>query len=276
MTIRELLRKKLTDQELSMVPSSFDLIGSREKAVAIIEIPKELEEKEKIIANAIMKKHRNVKSVLKKMSPVRGIYRTRDYVLIAGSKNTEVTHSESGCRFLLDPQQVYFSPRESTERIRVAERVRDGEVVMVFFAGVGPLPVVIGKKSRPSKIIAIEMNPIAVEYMRKNIRLNKSQLIEVVIGDVKSSVEPYYGQCSRVLMPLPEKSEEYLPEAIRCLKPGGVCHFYCFSSDDLDDKKEKLKQAVKLMKKKIVFSGMQKVLPYGPRIWKYRIDFEMV
>lgn len=276
MTIRELLSKRLTGAELAALPSSFDIIGSRQKAVAVVEIPKELEKKERLIARAIMKKHKNVKSVLKKASPIRGVYRTRDYTLIAGNKNTEVTHTESGCRFLLDPQLVYFSPRESTERLRIAERVREGETVMVFFAGVGPFPVVIEKKSKPARIIAVEINPAAVEYLWKNIRLNKSGLIEVVLGDVAGNISAYEGKCDRVLMPLPEKSEDYIREAIECLKPGGICHFYCFSGSDLDGKKDKIKTAAGEMKKKIRFAGEQRVLPYGPRISKYRIDFELV
>ena len=277
MTLKELLKKKLTEQELVLLPSSFDLIGGKDKAVAIIEIPKELEANEKIIANALMKKHKNVKTVLKKASPIKGVYRTRDYVLIAGNKNTEVTHLENGCKFIIDPRLAYFSPRESTERMRVAEKVKEGETIMVFFAGVGPFPIVIEKKAKPSRIIAIEINPVAVESFWKNIKLNKSKIIEIVLGDVASSVENYNGMCDRVLMPLPERSIEYIKEAITCLKYGGVCHFYCFSDEaTLDDKKNKIIQIAKSMKKKIKFVEDQKVLPYGPKIWKYRLDFELI
>lgn len=276
MTIKELLRKKLTPEELSLVPSSFDIMGNKDRAVAIIEIPKELELRELLIAKAIMKKHKNVKSVLRKASPIKGVYRTREYTLIAGSKKTEIVHAENNCRFLLDPQIVYFSPRESTERQRIAEQVRDGDVVMIFFAGVGPFPIVMERKAKPSKIIAVEINPAAVEYFWKNVKLNKSEKIEVILGDVTGNVEQYYGQCDRVLMPLPEKSADYLAEAIRCLKPAGVCYFYCFSGEDLDEKKEKISLIARSLKKKIRFLGAQKVLPYGVRIWKYRIDFELV
>lgn len=276
MTIKELLKKNLTKEELDLLPSSFDIIGNKQKAVAVIEIPKELEKKEKIIAKALMKKHKNVKSVLKKASPVGGTYRTREYILVEGLKNTEVMHAESGCRFLLDPRQVYFSTRESTERLRIAEMVRENETVMVFFAGVGPFPLVIEKKARPSRIIAVEINPAAVEYFWKNIKLNKSQVIEVILGDVAGNVKQYYGQCDRVLMPLPEQATEYLKEAVMCLKPGGACHVYCFSSEaELDEKKDKIRSIIKPLKKKVIFTGEQKVLPYGPRIWKYRIDFEV-
>ena len=50
------------------IPISFDIIGSREKAVAIVEIPEELKSKENQIAEQILKEHKNVKSVLKKLS----------------------------------------------------------------------------------------------------------------------------------------------------------------------------------------------------------------
>ena len=277
MTIKDLLVKKLTKAEIEMLPSSFDLIGNKDKAVAIIEIPKELEKKEALIAKTIMKKHNNVKSVLKKTSPIKGVYRPRDYVLIAGNKNTEVMHVENGCRFLLDPMHVYFSPRESTERMRISEKVMEGETVMIFFAGIGPFPITIEKKAKPSRIIAIEINPSAVEYLWKNIKLNKSTLIEVMLGDVAGNIEDYAKKCDRVLMPLPEKSADYVAEAIQCLKPRGVCHFYCFSGESLvDEKKEKISQVAASLKKKIVFREVQKVLPYGPRIWKYRIDFELI
>ncbi len=275
MTLKELLNKKLTEQELALLPSSFDLVGGKEKAVAIIEIPKELESKEKIIALALMKKHKNVKTVLKKASPIKGVYRTRAYSLVAGNKNTEVTHIENGCKFLIDPQVAYFSPRESTERMRIVEKVKDGETVMVFFAGIGPFAIAIEKKAKPGKIIAVEINPLAIQYFWKNIRLNKCNLIEVVLGDVAETVETYKGKCDRVIMPLPEKSIEYIKEAINCLKPGGVCHFYCFSESG-EEKKEKIQQVAKPMKKKIKFLGGQRVLSYGPKIWKLRIDFELI
>ena len=60
--------------------SSFDIIGSREKTVAIVEISDELIEKEKEIAKEIMKRHKNVKSVLKKVSERKGEFATLDAI----------------------------------------------------------------------------------------------------------------------------------------------------------------------------------------------------
>ncbi len=267
MALKDLLKNKLTKKELSLVPASFDIIGNREKAVAIIEIPKELKRKS-AVATALMRQHKNVKSVLNKEAPRSGVYRTYKLKLIKGCKNTEVIHNESGFRFLLDPRKVYFSPRESTERVRIADKVNSKETVMVFFAGAGPFPVVLAKKAKC--VVGIEINPKAIEYFRENIKLNKLNNVSAVLGDVKEKAKSYYGKCDRVLMPLPEKSADYLEYAIKCLKRKGMVHLYCFANrEKTSEKKREIKAAANA---KIAVKSVSRVLPYGPGIWKYRVD----
>jgi len=277
MTLKKILEGKLSKNELKFVPSSFDIIGSKEKAVAIIEIPRELSKRKKLIAEALMKKHKNVKTVLNKRSPRKGIYRIRDLELLAGDENTEVVHVESGCRFLIDPKKVYFSPREGTERLRIAKKVRKNENVMIFFAGVGPFAIIIAKKAMPRKVVGIEINPIAVEYFNKNIKLNKIKNCNVIFGDVKEVVKrrkDLHKNFDRVIMPLPESAFNYIEEAILCLKKGGVCHYYCFSSQEkICDEKNRIQNTVKNLGHKVKFIEVKKVLPWGPGIWKFRIDF---
>ncbi len=272
MSLKDLLEGKLTKLQLNLVPSSFDIIGSKDKAVAIIEMPEELKKKQKIIAEALMKQHKNVVSVLNKASHRKGIYRTRKLTLITGKRNTEVTHVESNCRFFLDPKKAYFSPREGTERLRIAEKIRPGEVVMVFFAGIGPFAIVLARKSKPEKVIGIEINPDAVKYFWKNIALNKTGNVQIVLGGVKEKTKKFYGQCDRVIMPLPETAIDYLEEAAKCIRDKGIIHLYFFSAEsELNEWKKKVKE--RLPKAKI--EEIQKVLPYGPMIWKYRFDIKV-
>ena len=89
MALRELLRGKLTRKELKYVPSSFDVIGNKDKAVAIIEIPDELKKKKKILAEGVMQQHKNVKTVLDKGTPRKGEFRIRNMKIISGNKNTD-------------------------------------------------------------------------------------------------------------------------------------------------------------------------------------------
>ncbi len=275
MTLKKLLSEVLTEKELEQAPTSFDIVGNKEKAIAIIEIPIALRAKKKLITQTLMKKHKNVKTVLAKKAPRSGIFRLHDYELLAGEKNTTVVHVESGCRFMLDPQKTYFSVRESTERMRIAEFVRDKEVVAVFFAGVGPFAVVIAKKANPSLVIGIEINPEATKFFRENIKLNKLENVEVVEGDVKIHAPKYYQIADRVVMPLPETAHEFLEEALNVIKPGGICHFYCFASlKELIEKKQLIKKAAKNLNLSVEVLGEHKVLQWGPDIWKYRIDFK--
>jgi tRNA (guanine37-N1)-methyltransferase len=247
----------------------FDIIGSKQRAVAIIEDGKD----PKAIASTIMEKHKNVHSVLQRISARRGKYRLYKYKLIAGSRNTEVVHRESGCNFMLDPKKVYFSPREGTERMRIAKKIGTNEHVAVFFAGVGPFALVAAKHSRAAEIIGIEINPAAVKYFKRNILLNKTKNVSVVKGDVAKIARRFYGKFDRIVMPLPERGIEYLGYALKCLKKRGIVHFYCFAKEEEIEKwKRKIAQRAKRAKKKIKFLEIQKVLPWGPRIWKTRFD----
>ncbi len=272
MALKEQLREKLTRTELKHVPTSFDVIGNKDKAVAIIEIPEELQEKKKIVAEVLMEQHKNVKSVLEKGSPRKGEFRTRKMKLIAGLRNTEVVHLENKCRYLLDPKTSYFSPREGTERQRILEYIKEGETVMVFFAGVGPFAIQIGKHSKAANVVGIEKNPAAVKYFRKNIKLNKLTHVEAVLGDVKSKAKNYYNQCDRVIMPLPETADNYIQYAINCLKDNGMIHLYFFCEEEnLEKKKEELMNKINHH----ITMSIYKVLSYGPKIWKYRADIRV-
>ncbi|RLF04502.1 MAG: class I SAM-dependent methyltransferase family protein [Thermoprotei archaeon] len=222
-----------------------------------------------------MKEHKNVKSVLKKLSERKGIERIREYKLLAGDPNTEVTHKESGCRFKLDPRKVYFSGREGTERLRIAEQVKPNEFVLVMFSGVSPFSIIIARKQpQIQKIISIEINPIAHEYAKENIRLNKVQdKVIPILGDVREKVKDYHGKCDRVIMPLPHEAYKYLDLAYKCLKPkGGIIHLYLIEQEK--DVEKKVKKLIHDFKKKTSYT-IRKVLPYAPYMNKYCVDISL-
>src|SRR3990170_506355 len=232
--LKEILKGKLPAEELELVPSSFDVIGSKEKAVAIVEIPEELKHKEKMIAEAIMEMQKSVKSVLKKTSERKGDTRIREFELIAGDANTEVIHKENGHLLKLDSQKVYFSSREATERRRIAGQVKPGETVLVMFSGIAPFPIEIAK-SQPDvdRIYGIELNEAAHNYGIENVRMNKiAHKIVLIQGDAREVCQRFFDKCDRVLMPLPLGAENFLDVAIKCLKEKGIVHFYNWGRED--------------------------------------------
>ncbi len=275
-TLKEALKGKLSDKEVSLVPRSFDIVGSREKAVAILEIKDELKSKEKIIGNTILEICKPVKSVLKKTSERKGVFRLKNYKLLAGDKNTEVTHKESGCVFKLDSRKVYFSPRESTERGRISSLVKPKENVLVMFGGISPFSILVAKKQpKVKKVYSVEINPEAHKYALENVRLNKvGGKVIPLLGDVRKYSSKFKNRFDRIIMPLPKNAYEFLGLAINMLKDKGYIHFYYWSREpNLFKEGEKLiKKIAKQTKTKVRIINKKKVLPYGPRTYKIVFD----
>jgi tRNA (guanine37-N1)-methyltransferase len=227
--LREVLRGKLGEEELKKV-RAFDIVGD----IAVIKLPDELLSKRHLIGEAVMEVHPSLRTVLLQTSPVKGEFRTRALQVIAGGPETETLHRESGCEFKVDLARVYFSPRLAHERARIATQVAQGEAVANLFAGVGCYSIIIAKRGNPSVIYSIDKNPVAFEYMRENIRINKvGDKVIPILGDAREVVENrLVGMVDRVLMPLPELARYFFDTALATLKRGGgVVHFYDFGEE---------------------------------------------
>ena len=144
---------------------------------------------------------------------------------MAGDPSTETTHLEYGIKFLVDPAKVYFNPRLANERSRIASLVRQGEVVVDMFAGVGPFSIMIARHALPSPVVAVDLNPDAVEYLKRNIELNKANRVVPYEGDARQVV--FDVPCAdRIIMNLPHSAIDFFHDALTRLKLQGTIHFY--------------------------------------------------
>ncbi len=226
-TLTQTLHDKLPNDLLASVPQAFDIIGD----IVVIDIPFKLKLYRNLIGEAILQTQKNVKTVLAKAGDISGIFRVRDYTLIAGKQKTQTIHREFGCTYHVDIAKAYFSPRLSHEHERVAALVETGEVVADMFAGVGPFSVLIGKKCPEVKVYAVDINPDAVELLKVNVQVNRvddhvfpicTDAREIAKGKLKGAVD-------RVIMNLPETAIDFVDVACNAIKPkGGVVHFYGF------------------------------------------------
>ena len=225
--LKVLLADKLEPWEFKLIYKSYDIVGD----IAIIRVPESLKERSKIIAEAVMQTHKQIKAVWRQASSVSGDFRLRGLEFVLGERKTETFHREHGCVFKVDLEKCYFSPRLSYERMRIARQVQPDEVVLNMFAGVGCYSIVIAKHSKPEKIFSIDVNPVAIQYMQENIKLNKvEEKVVPIHEDAKKIIEErFQNVAERVLMPLPERAYEYLDYALLALKPnGGWVHYYDF------------------------------------------------
>jgi len=226
-TFAELLENKLPPHLLASLPHAMDFVGD----IAIIEISPELNAYKNVIGEAVLKSHRSVRTVLAKAGAVSGTYRLREFSIIAGEPKTDTVHKEYGCQYYVDLAKAYFSPRLSHEHNRVALIVKEDETVVDLFAGVGPFSILIAKTHENVKVYAIDVNPQAVEFLKKNVRLNRVEgKIHSFFGDAKKIVKQRLsGLADRVIMNLPEKAMEFVDVACEAIKPtGGIVHFYSF------------------------------------------------
>jgi len=269
--LKKALENVLSEKESEDLFSAFDQIGD----IIIVRIPDSLLSKKKIIGKTLLEQVKTAKSVFYQSSSVEGDFRTRDLEILAGVDKTETEYKEFGCRFIVDVEKAFFSPRLSTERDRIAEIVQDGEIVINMFGGVGMFSIIAAKRKK-CIVYNIDINPIAAKLCEKNIKLNK--LVGKVVsihGDAAQIIEEQFrDQGDRVLMLLPERSDEFLNSAILATKSNGIIHYYSHIHADKKSQAAKLSEKHYLditpIKSKILNSKIVRAV--GPRYYQTVVD----
>lgn len=264
----EILEKEESIDELLGFAPAFELIGD----IAIIDVNAPDAQR---IADVLIRQ-KKIKTVLQALSWVSGEYRTRDLSILAGDKRTETVYRENGCRYLLDVARVYFTPRLSTERMRIAGMIKEGDKVVDMFAGVGPFSILIAKKFPSAHVIAIDKNPVAIKYLKENIKLNKVMNVEVREGDAKEELSGISG-ADHIIMNLPHSGVEFLDAALSVIKKGGVIHFYAIAHEDdlFEGTLRKIGEIAGRFNFRIVPLAKRVVRPYAPYQYNICIDFQV-
>ena len=272
--LKRALEGVLTDQESEELFSAFDQIGD----IIVIRIPDSLLSKKKVIGETLLKEVSTAKSVLYQSSDVTGDFRTRSLELLAGEDKTETEYKEFGCRFFVDVEKAFFSPRLSTERERIADVIRDGETVINMFGGVGMFSI-LAAKNKKCTVYNIDINPVASQLCEKNISLNKlaGEVISLN-GDAAQIVNDQLKEKGdRTLMLLPERSDEFLESAILATKNGGIIHYYSHIHADKKQDAPKLSEEhyLKVTNVKSEILGSKIVRAVGPRYYQTVVDVKI-
>jgi tRNA (guanine37-N1)-methyltransferase len=270
--LKKALENALTAQEASQLYSAFDQIGD----IIVIRIPESLLSKKKIIGETLLQNVHPARSVFYQSSDVKGDFRTRNLQILAGEDNTETEYKEFGCRFKVDVEKAFFSPRLSTERNRIADLVQDGETVINMFGGVGMFSIVAAKKKKCT-VYNIDLNPYAADLCKQNIKLNKKMKGTVISihGDAAQIIkEQLQDKGDRTLMLLPERSDEFLDSAILATKSGGIIHYYSHQhADKRQNSVEISKQHyLQITPVKSEILGGRMVRAVGPRYYQTVVD----
>jgi len=250
-----------------LLPTSFDVVGE----VAIIRIPDELLPYKERIGLSLRKASPRLTAVALDKG-VKGELRVRDLEVIAGGPGTETIHTEYGIKLLVDPSKTYFNPRLSNERFRVAKLVREGEVVIDMFAGVGPFSIMIARHASPKAVYAIDLNRDAVEYLRRNIELNRALSVKPIQGDARDEMRKL-PQADRIIMNLPHSAREFLRDALTHLRPNGTIHLYQICDrGEIEDLAKSVLGEADGMGFNISLARLEELKTYSPSMSVYALD----
>ena len=269
--LKQAMASILTAEETEELFGAFDQIGN----IIILRIPDSLLSKKKLIGQVLLEKVKTAKSVFYQSSPVEGDYRIRRLELLAGEDSTETEYKEHGCRFKVDVEKTFFSPRLSTERLRIANLIKEGEIIINMFGGIGMFSIIAAKKKK-CHVYNIDINPYAAKLCSENILLNKLKgTVDSLEGDSAEIIEKkIFNTGDRNLMLLPERSNEFLDAAIKASKEKSILHYYCHIHSDKKSGVaiEATKHFLSVMKVKSEILGIKIVRPIGPRFYQVVVD----
>ena len=142
-----------------------------------------------------------------------------------------ITITEQGIRQSLDLTRVMFSRGNITEKIRFANLVQEGEVILDMYAGIGyyTLPALV--HGRAAHVHACEWNDDAALALRHNLKANKvDDRATVYAGDCRevAITHSLIDICDRVCLGLLPSCEGGWRTAIKALRrnSGGWLHIH--------------------------------------------------
>jgi tRNA (guanine37-N1)-methyltransferase len=204
------------------VSTGVDVVGD----LAIVRLEEFRPKEKKKIGEAMLGELSNVKGIFEQVGGVEGELRLRKVKHLAGAKRTLTVHRENGCQFKVDIARCFFSPRLSTERLRIASEVGGDEAVLNMFAGVGPFSIPIARTSH-AKVTSCEINTYACKLHRENNGLNRvDAYVKVLNDDAEDLPAKLKSRYDRIIMPHPSQADTFLPTALKLAKKNSVIHYY--------------------------------------------------
>ena len=172
-------------------------------------------------------------------------------------------------------RDTFFSTRLAFEGGRIVKASRNGENVLVMFAGVGPFAIEIGRTNRKSKVLAMELNEKAVSAMIENIKLNKAANVTAECGDVKKLVYRHKKYADRIVMPHPTDSYSFLDAVTMAAKKRCIVHYYAFGDREtaFDYHTKRLREYFKSYGRRFRVLFKRVVRDYSPTEIEIVIDF---
>ncbi len=259
--VRARLRAAAGEAVAEAMPDGYQRLGR----VLLLRLPESLRPYGPTIGSA-WKEELGVATVLAVSGPVAGEYREPQVERLAGT-DTETEVVEHGVRWRFDAARLMFAAGNRTERQRAGRLARPGESVVDLFAGIGYFTIPAARAGA-ARVVAVEKNPVAVHYLRENVRRNGvADRVEVRPGDNRE-VPLARGEADRVFLGYLPSAIPWVTRALDLLRPsGGWIHVHL-----VVDARGALRHAADTVEAAVRAGGgvllappqAREVKPYGP------------
>eukprot|EP01059_Diplonema_ambulator_P006738 TRINITY_DN1634_c0_g9_i1.p1 TRINITY_DN1634_c0_g9~~TRINITY_DN1634_c0_g9_i1.p1 ORF type:complete len:326 (+),score=58.54 TRINITY_DN1634_c0_g9_i1:211-1188(+) len=154
---------------------------------------------------------------------------------------TVTVHIENRIKYSFDAACVMFSSGNTTERVKMGEVTKPGQVIVDMFAGIGYFTLPMAKNG--GLVYALEKNPVSASFLQKNAILNGVEgSVHVQVGDNREVGTELVGTADRVCMGFfdgKDDAEPFIPRALSFLKtcpasrlPLGTIHYHYLSTKE--------------------------------------------
>ncbi len=139
-----------------------------------------------------------------------------------------VIRRENGIDYGYNLTECMFSAGNVNERRRMGEVVKQGEVVVDLYAGIGYYTLPILVHSQAEHVHCCEWNPNSVRALESNLKDNGvSERCSLYFGDNRVTANNLKGIADRVILGLLPSSQDGYSVAMRALsESGGVLHIH--------------------------------------------------
>ena len=223
--------KPLENIKLRVNPDLHDKLPTKWKKVGnvlIVDLENLADDKKREIAE-VYARELNAKTVIQK-NKVSGELRKPEKVDLLYGTETITEISEYGIKYRLDLSEIMWSPGNTGWRSALTgpEKVTDfysfdkPRTIIDYFAGIGYFALQMARGYPKARIIAVDKNPKAIEYLTTNVKENHIENVDIINDDsrnVKLNADVIHlGYIGNTI--------DFLEHTHNCLNENGIAVFH--------------------------------------------------